>query len=86
MADEVKTEEVTKKTRTVRTQDERIAALDAKIKYHKDCIASIEAKKKEILEPKKRTRKITSTSGLMKKATEKGMTLEEMAKKLGIEL
>lgn len=86
MADEVKTEEVKRKTRTVKPKDEKIAALDAKIKYHQDCIKTLEAKKKEILEPKKRQRKITSTNGLIKKAAEKGMTLEEMAKKLGIEL
>ncbi len=72
--------------RKVRTSGERIAEIDKKIVYHKDCISKLEKKKKAILEPKKRERKITSMNGLVNKAKKSGMTLEEMAEKLGIKI
>lgn len=71
--------------RTRRTTEEIVAELDKKIEYHKNCISQLEIKKENALKPKTRRNRLT-----LKKITEfaknNGMSLEEIAKKLGYEL
>lgn len=67
--------------RTNRTAEERIAEIDRKIEKHKSDIASLEAKKDAILNPKPRKAKMT-TSAVIKIAKEAGLTPEEMLERL----
>lgn len=69
--------------RVVRSQEERIADIDAKIEKHKNDIKTLEEKKKAILNPKPRKKKATAKTvvDLAKKA---GMKPEEMLEKLGL--
>ena len=66
-----------------RTREERVADIDSKIQYHKDCIASLKKKKEEILNPQKRMTKAQRMKTIMNKA-QATMTPEEIADKLGI--
>ena len=72
--------------RKTRTKEERIAEIDKKIESHKKSIETLEAKKEAILNPKPRTRKIKSVNSVIAKAKEAGLTPEEIAKKLGLEI
>lgn len=60
-------------------QRRKIAELDRKIAFHKEKIASLEAKKSNLLAPKLSAREIISA------AKKKGMTTEDIMKKLGID-
>ncbi len=64
-----------------RTKEERIAEIEAKIEAHKKNIATLEARKKAILNPKSRKASLSMNS-VLKKAKEKGYTAKEIAKKL----
>lgn len=64
--------------RRVRSKEERIAELDKKIQFHKDKIALLEEKKRQLEAPK------ISASQIIKAAKERGWTTEEIIKKLGI--
>lgn len=68
--------------RKTRSKEERIAELDAKIKYHMECIEALKTKKERVLNPEKRK----SYSALFAKAQEAGLTEEQIAEKLGITL
>jgi len=72
-------------TRAHRSKEERIAILDSKIAAHKANIEILESKKTLIMYPKTRKRKTTLKS-LIAIAKEKGLTEEDIAKKLGITL
>lgn len=65
--------------RRVRSKEEKIAELDRKIEFHKEKIASLEAKKSNLLAPKLSAREIIAA------AKKKGMTTEDIMKKLGID-
>ena len=67
-----------------RTVEERVSEIDSKIEAHKKNIAALEAKKKDILNPK--PRKVLSMSAIMKKAKEKGYSVKDIAKKLDIDV
>ena len=62
-----------------KTKEERIAAIDEKIKKKRAEIKLLEEKKKQILNP-------VSMRSVLSKAKEAGMTPEEVADKLGIKL
>lgn len=65
--------------RRVRSKEERIAELDKKIAYHQDKIAVLEEKKKALVTPK------MTASQIISAAKDKGMTTEQIMKKLGID-
>ena len=71
-------------TRARRTKEEMIADIDKKIAFHKAHIEQLEAKKSSILNPKPRKNAVIKT--IISKATESGMSEQEIAEKLGIEL
>ena len=62
-----------------RTAEERIALIDAKIAKKKEEIKALEAQKQKILNP------VTMRS-VMEKAKAAGLTAEEIAEKLGLEM
>lgn len=68
-----------------RSVDERVAELDKKIAGYKAAIATLEAKKADLLTPKPRKPKATAKTvlDLAKKA---GMSPEDMIKKLGLKI
>lgn len=75
-----------------RTTDERLAEVDSKIVFCKNKIdhyqsklKQLEEKRENILNPKPRKRK-ASFNSIAKLAKEQGMTLDEFATKLGIDL
>ena len=63
-----------------RTPAERAAEIDKKIKAHQDAIVVLEAKKEEILHPKKKP----TMKSVMEAAKKAGMKPEEMLEKLGL--
>ena len=65
--------------RRVRSKEERIAELDKKIAYHQEKIDALEEKKRALITPK-----MTATQ-IINAAKEKGMTTEQIMKKLGID-
>ena len=65
--------------RVIRPIEERIAEIDQKIEKKKAELASLEARKQKMLHP-------TTMRYVMNAAKEAGMTPEEVAKKLGLEL
>lgn len=65
--------------RRIRSKEEKIAELDRKIAFHKEKIALLEAKKKELMAPKLSAREIIAA------AKKRGMTTEDIMKKLGID-
>lgn len=71
--------------RKIRSAEERIAELDSKISFHKNAIEKLEKRKEDIRNPKKRRGRVGVLS-IVKAAKESGMTVEEMAEKLGIDL
>ena len=62
-----------------RTIEDRIAMIDAKIEKKQAEIAALEAQKYKLQHP-------VSMRAVMAKAKESGMTAEQIAEKLGIEL
>lgn len=71
---------------TRRTAEERIAAVDAKIEFHKEAIKQLQAKKEELLHPAKRLTKTQKMQAVVKAAAKAGLSPEDMAEKLGVEL
>ena len=78
--------------RVSRTKEERIADIDSKIEFCQKKISAytikvkqLEDNKKEIENPTQKHRKNTM-GNLVKKAKESGLSVEDMAVKLGIEL
>lgn len=71
----------------IKALKEKCAEYEAKIKKHTDIIEKLEAKKEATLHPKERPpRKKSGMNAVIAKAKEQGMTPEEIAEKLGIEL
>lgn len=66
-------------SRIVKSVDERVALLDQKIARKKEELASLEAQKQKLLHP-------INMKIVMAKAKEAGMTPEDVAKKLGLEV
>ncbi len=65
--------------RTVKTVEEKIALIDQKIAKKQVEIAGLEAQKQRLLHP-------VNMKTVMAKAKEAGLTPEDIAKKLGIEM
>lgn len=65
--------------RTTKSVEERVAAIDEKIAKKKEEIAALEAQKKKLLHP-------VNMRAVLAAAKEAGMTPEEVAQKLGIEV
>ena len=65
--------------RNVRSKEERLSALEQKIEKKKAELASLEAQKEKLLHP-------VNMRTVMAKAKELGLTADEIAEKLGIEL
>ena len=65
--------------RIIRPLEERIAEIDLKIEKKKAKLAILEAKKQKMLHPK-------SMRSVMNAAKEAGMTPDEIAEKLGLDL
>jgi len=72
-------------SRIYKSKEERLAILDKKIAAHKANIEMLEARKTTILNPAPRKKK-TTLKNILTIAKEKGLSEEEIAKKLGIEL
>lgn len=62
-----------------KTVDERVAMIDQKIQKKRDEIAALEAQKQRLLHP-------VNMKTVMAKAKEAGLTPEEIAEKLGLEV
>ena len=61
--------------------------LGSKLKSHTEAVEKLKAKKEAVLNPKERApRKKKGMNAVIALAKEKGMTPEEIAKKLGIEI
>lgn len=73
------------KKRVRRTRDELVADIDGKIAYHKERITALEEKKARILAPKPRKQVLTFNK-LIAYAKAEGMSLEELADKIGYKL
>lgn len=73
-----------KNRRPNRTKEQIISEFDAKIAYHEKCIESLKAKKEEVLNPPITPKQ--QLKAIFAQAEEKGLTPEEIAKKLGIAL
>ena len=65
--------------RIIRPLEERIAEIDLKIEKKKAELAALEAKKQKLLHP-------NSMRSVMNAAKEAGMTPDEIAEKLGLDL
>lgn len=65
--------------RTVKTVDEKIALLNQKIAKKQEEIDALEAQKQKLLHP-------VNMKTVMAKAKEAGMTPQEIAEKLGLEV
>jgi len=68
--------------RTRRSAEERVRALTEKINYHKKCIAALEEKREKILHPPAEEKAMKS---LIKQAQERGLSLEDISSKLGLQ-
>jgi hypothetical protein len=62
--------------------EERLADINTKIEYHKSCIETLENKKEAVMHPVKKI----NAAKLIAKAKEKGLTDEQIMKKLGVEI
>ena len=71
--------EVIHMARNVRSKEERLTALEQKIEKKKAELATLEAQKEKLLHP-------VNMRTVMAKAKELGLTADEIAEKLGIEL
>lgn len=76
---------MSEKTRTRRTKDDIVKEIDRKIEFHKEAISKLEMRKERVLNPKPRKAR-TGFKSIIDKAKKSGMTVEEVASKLGIEL
>ncbi|MEY8573701.1 hypothetical protein AALD01_04720 [Oscillospiraceae bacterium 21-37] len=65
--------------RNIRSKEERLAVLEQKIEKKKSELAALEAQKEKLLHP-------VNMRTVMAKAKELGMTAEEVAEKLGIDV
>lgn len=65
--------------RNVRSKEERLSVLEQKIEKKKAELASLEAQKEKLLHP-------VNMRTVMAKAKELGLTADEIAEKLGIEM
>lgn len=65
--------------RTMKTVDEKVAIIDQKITKKKEELAALEAQKQKLLHP-------VSMRTVMAKAKEAGISPEEIAEKLGLEV
>ena len=74
----------TKNRKPNRTKEQIISEFDSKIAYHEKCIASLKVKKEEVLNPPFTPKQ--QLKSIMAKAEEQGITPEQIAKKLGINL
>ncbi|MDO4481741.1 MAG: hypothetical protein Q4C14_03305 [Bacillota bacterium] len=74
----------TKNRKPNRTKEQIISEFDSKIAYHEKCIASLKVKKEEVLNPPVTPKQ--QLKSIMAKAEEQGITPEQIAKKLGINL
>lgn len=72
------------KKRIRRSAEVRVAEIDEKIASHKDAIAKLEQRKNEILNPKPRLSKAQKVKVLIDKAKNSGMSVDEIAEKLGV--
>ena len=72
----------TKNRKPNRTKEQIISEYDAKIAYHEKCIESLKVKKEEVLNPPVTPKQ--QLKAIFAQAEEKGLTPEEIAKKLGI--
>lgn len=71
-------------TRVRRSTKERVDEIDRKIVFHQKAIKALEEKKQTILTSPINQR--TMVNNILAKAEETGMSLNEIAEKLGIEL
>lgn len=67
-----------------KSKEDMLKEIDDKIEYHERCIVNLKQKKEDILNPK--VSKTAQAKLLLEKVEEKGLDLEEVAKKLGITL
>ena len=74
----------TEKKRIRRSAEARVAEIDEKIAAHKDAIKKLEQRKNEILNPKPRLSKAQKVKIVIDKAKDSGMSVEEIAEKLGV--
>lgn len=72
------------KKRQRKSKEELLKEIESKIEHHEKCLANLKKKKEDILNPK--ARKAAQAKLLLEKVEEKGLDLEEVAKKLGITL
>lgn len=77
-------EAATKKPR--RSIEERVSEIDKKIAFHQAAVRKLEEKKQSILNPKPRNSDASKMKALLFKAKEAGMSVDEIAEKLGFEL
>ena len=70
--------------RTRRPIEERAAALDVKIKYHRELIAKLEAQKKDLITPKSKISKgeLNKVSKAVEAALQNGLSVEDVIAKL----
>lgn len=66
--------------RTTRSLEERVAEIDQKINFHKEKIAMLEEKKKNLLTPK------ISATQIIAAAKQKGMSIDDIIKRLGVDV
>lgn len=67
-----------------KSKQEMIDKLDKTIAYHENCIKNLKARKEEILNPKMTAKQ--QLKAVLAKAEEQGLSPEEIAKKLGVNL
>ena len=73
------------KKRVRRSAEEIAAEIDVKIAAHKETIKKLEQRKAEVRAPKKpRMTKAQKMKMLIDKANESGMSVDEIAEKLGV--
>lgn len=71
--------------RTRRTREEIVSELDKKILYHREQIVKLEEKKHNVLNPKPRKKSLTAKS-IFDFAKSEGMSLKDIADKLGMNI
>lgn len=74
----------TEKKRIRRTAEARVAEIDEKIAAYKDAIKKLEQRKNEILNPKPRLSKAQKVKIVIDKAKDSGLTVEQIAEKIGV--
>lgn len=74
----------TEKKRIRRSAEARVAEIDNKIAAHKEAIKKLEQRKTEILNPKHRLTKAQKVKIVIDKAKKSGMSVDEIAEKLGV--